>query len=56
MTNDEVASPRTQRRRLGGWLPREEAHLARYRTMLVAKRANVRARRHARAPSKNSRR
>ncbi|MBB5501625.1 hypothetical protein [Paraburkholderia sp. MM5384-R2] len=43
MTTDEVASPRTQRRRLGGWLPREEAHLARYRTMLVAK-ARERAR------------
>ncbi|MGF6805555.1 hypothetical protein OKW30_000681 [Paraburkholderia sp. Clong3] len=43
MTNDEVASPRTQRRRLGGWLPREEAQLAHYRTMLVAK-ARERAR------------
>ncbi|MGF6442071.1 phosphatidylserine decarboxylase family protein [Paraburkholderia youngii] len=43
MTNDEVASPRTQRRRLGGWLPRDEAHLARYRTALAAK-ARERAR------------
>ncbi|WP_018434945.1 phosphatidylserine decarboxylase family protein [Paraburkholderia atlantica] len=43
MTNDEVASPRTQRRRLGGWLPRDEAHLARYRTAL-AEKARERAR------------
>jgi phosphatidylserine decarboxylase len=33
----EGVNPRTERRRLGGWLPRNEAHLARYRQELAEK-------------------
>ncbi|MFM0074912.1 phosphatidylserine decarboxylase family protein [Paraburkholderia sediminicola] len=34
---DKTGDPRAQRRRLGEWLPRNEAHLARYRTELAVK-------------------
>ncbi|WP_233838145.1 phosphatidylserine decarboxylase family protein [Paraburkholderia sp. ZP32-5] len=37
MKNDQTPKPRTRRYRLGGWLPCEEAHLARYRMVLAAK-------------------
>jgi phosphatidylserine decarboxylase len=38
----------TERRRLGGWLPSNEEHLARYRTDLAKKPALARCMRRAR--------
>ncbi|NKJ51143.1 phosphatidylserine decarboxylase [Burkholderia sp. SG-MS1] len=34
---DKIDDPRAERRRLGDWLPRNEAHLARYRKELAAR-------------------
>src|ERR1700761_4578551 len=34
---EQTVSPRGERRRLGDWLPRNEAHLAQYRLELAAK-------------------
>ncbi|RFU44490.1 phosphatidylserine decarboxylase family protein [Paraburkholderia sp. DHOC27] len=34
---DGTSAPRAERRRLGGWLPQSEAHMARYRTELAIK-------------------
>jgi phosphatidylserine decarboxylase len=34
---EQPGEPGSERRRLGNWLPREEAHMARYRTDLAAK-------------------